>query len=455
MSISPIDDRYKKYLNGFEEYFSEKALMKYRLMVEIEYLKFLSKYFDGKVVRRLSNNEVILLNKLYSNLNEENFKAIKKIEERIGHDVKAVELFLRDKIMYTSLKDLIPYIHFSLTSEDVNNISFSLLLRDFTYNMYIPLLRKLMNKLYNIIIENRSTLMLARTHGQPASPTTFGKEMAVYLYRIINIFKDISEYKFPGKLNGSVGNYNSFHIAYPDIDWISFSIDFIESLGLKPILITTQILPYDFILKYFYNVMLLNSILRNLCRDLWLYMSYQYIGLKTQRDEIGSSVMPHKVNPVFFETAEGSFEIANSLIQLLINELPLSRLQRDLSDSIIRRIFGEIFSYTFIGILKVIDGLDRLIVFKENMVKDLYSHGEVLSEAFQTVLRKEGFLNAYDMIYRYLRQGQISMNEIKNVIEKMEVEDKIKEKLRNIRLEKFIGLAIKLTDIVIKEYANI
>lgn len=346
-AISLLDGRNWNKVEIISQYFSEFALIKYRILVEIKFLIFLSQ--NTKIIRKLTNQEIKKLNVIVDNFTETDANKVKEIEKKINHDVKAVEYFLQKEFKKCGLSDLIEFIHFGLTSYDINIPAYALMLTDFNRDVVNPYLNKIMISLKKIIAETKEMLMLARTHGQPALPTTMGKEMAVYYQRMVKASKSIHNYQFEGKLNGAVGNFNALVFTHPNENWLKFSQEFIFSLGLCPNLITTQILPYDNWLIYFDSLKRINYILLGLVQDIWWYISLEYFLQKRVDTEVGSSTMSHKINPITFENAEGNLGFANSQWEFFVRKLSVSRLQRDLSDSTIKRDFGLTFGFTLLA----------------------------------------------------------------------------------------------------------
>ncbi len=431
-AVSPIEGRYKKILD-LSEYFSEYALVKLRLYVEIEYLIVLSK---NKVIRKISDEELLILKNIHKKFNLEEAKQVIQIEKTTNHDVKAVELYLRNKIEDTSLKDLTEFVHFGLTSSDINNIAYSLMIKQFLENIYVPTIKQLLRKLLDLVEETKDIPMLARTHGQPASPTTFGKEIAVFMDRLTTQVSSLKQIKLTAKLNGATGNYNAHMITYPDIDWQEFSSFFIKSLDLKPNEITTQIEPRDNLANLFHNIIRINNILLDLSKDMWLYISQNYLIQETVKAEVGSSTMPHKVNPIDFENCEGNLGLANVILSHLANKLPISRMQRDLSCSTVMRNIGVGFAHSIIAYKSCFKGLNKIKPNNKAMLEDLRKHPEILTEAIQTILKKQGVVSAYEEIKKISRGKSLSQEEINTLLSK--------HKMQPIKPEEYIGLAEKL-----------
>ncbi|MBI2464012.1 adenylosuccinate lyase [Candidatus Peregrinibacteria bacterium] len=448
-ALSPLDGRYGEKLDALRSHFSEMALMRYRVVVEVEWLIFLCNQLQLKNTRPLKKNECEYLRNIYSEFNINDATRIKEIEKKTNHDVKAIEYFVREKIVKKKIKNIETFVHFACTSEDINNLSYALMLRDFLKNEYTPILEDLKNILFSMAKEYKKIPMLAHTHGQPASPTTVGKEFLNVVARLDRQLSQLNNIDFLAKMNGAVGNFNAHVIAYPEIDWIEASNEFIEQFELTPNLHTTQIEPHDFLAEIFDANRRINTILKDLSRDVWLYISMEYFRQKTKTCEIGSSTMPHKVNPIDFENAEGNFGIANALFTYFSEKLPISRLQRDLSDSTVLRNIGVAFGHSAIAVLSLIKGLKKIEINKEKMASDLENHWELLSEAIQTMARKYAITDAYEAM-KTITRGKKNASEVKknmqSYIETMKIPGEEKKKLRELTPETYIGLADTFTD---------
>ena len=466
-SISPIDGRYFNKVFTLSDYFSEKALIKNRILVEIKYLISLTN--ERKLnLKKLSNNEIDLLNGLIQ-ITDDDAEIIKKIENSdyndipaTNHDVKAIEYFLKFKLSNTSIKEILEMIHFGLTSEDVNNISYALMIKDGFNKVIFPELINLYDNLLNLAKEYKNLPMLARTHGQPASPTTFGKEILVFINRLKQEFEMISKIKILSKLNGATGNFNAHFIAYPEIDWINFSKKFINSLNGNNELkikycsrmpleiqhnpITTQIEPHDSYCRLFDSMKRINTILIDFCNDLWRYISDAWIKQKPVKGEVGSSAMPHKINPIDFENAEGNLGIANSLLTFFSSKLMISRLQRDLSDSTVLRNIGASFAHSLLAYKSILKGLSKIEINKEVILNTLESSIEVLAEAYQSILRTSGIEKPYELLKELTRGKKITLKDYHTFIETLSIDKKVKDKLKSITLSSYTGLAPKIVD---------
>ncbi len=378
-------------------------------------------------------------------------RQIKDLERTTRHDVKAAENFLRLKLAPTTLSDLIEFLHFGLTSEDVNNIAHAVALRDSRDQVILPALDKILNQLADFIQKYKSTPMLARTHGQPAVPTTFGKEMTVFFARLKKQYAELESQRFEAKLTGAVGNFNALLSAAPQINWSKFSQKFIQNFGLESNLVTTQILPYDNWIEYFNTLHLVNSILIDFTQDMWRYISDDDLKLKVVASEVGSSTMPQKVNPIDFENAEGNLGIANTLLEQYARKLPVSRLQRDLSDSTVRRTFGVALGHSLIAYASLIKALERVEANEFAMRAELEAHWEIVAEGAQTILRAAGVSDAYDQLKSIARGKQITKDSFTQWIEDLSVEESVKEKLRALSPLTYIGLAKEIAKKSLKE----
>ncbi|AJF60867.1 Adenylosuccinate lyase [archaeon GW2011_AR15] len=423
-AISPVDGRYQKKLKELSEYFSEYALIKKRVFVELKYLRELGKgdYLD--IHKKFSLNEA---------------QKVKEIEKKTNHDIKAVEYYIKERVP----EKVREFVHYGLASEDVNNLAYSLLVKEFLEKEYYGKAESLLKKLKELSMKSRDVAMLGRTHGQPASPTTLGKEFFVFYSRLEKQYEKLKQVKLAGKLNGATGNYNALAFSEPERDWVSFSEKFIPGLGLEPNLITTQVEPRDALVELFQNVKRINNILLDMNRDLWAYISYGYFTLEKKDSETGSSTMPHKINPIDFENSEGNIKVANALLTAF-EELQISRMQRDLSDSTVMRNIGVAFSHSILAYISALKGLEKLRPDKAAIKADLEKHPEILAEAVQTVLRKHGKKDAYEKLKELSRGKNISMEKLRDFIKKLDIEKKDKDRLLKLEPEDYTGLADKL-----------
>ncbi len=446
--ISPIDGRYASKVTPLTECFSEYALLKNRVKVEVMWLLALCKESGIAECRAVTAQEEEHLRAIITNFNPSEAEKIKKIEAVTNHDVKAVEYYLKDQIDGTSLADLSEFIHFACTSEDINNLSHALMLKDGTAAL-LPLQNQIIDTLKSQAKEFKEVPMLARTHGQTASPTTIGKELAVFAARLQKQSSNIAKVELLGKLNGAVGNFNAHLSAYPDVDWPQLAKNVIEGeLGLVQNLFTTQIEPHDYMAELFDAMARWNTILTDLNRDLWTYISMAYFGQKTVKGEIGSSTMPHKVNPIDFENSEGNCGLANALFNHLSAKLPISRLQRDLTDSTVLRNMGVGFGYSMIAYHSTIKGLSKLKLNEQNLADDLDNAWEVMAEPIQTVMRKAGIEKPYEKLKELTRGQKIDSETIRAFVEGLDLSPEDKKRLQEMSPATYVGMAAKIVDLL-------
>ena len=443
-NISPLDGRYANSIAELSKYFSESALMGYRLKVEIEYLIALSNEKSINDLPPFSKDEQERLRKIYQNFNLVGAEKVKEIEATTNHDVKAIEYYIQGKVK----KSLHPWIHFALTSEDVNNLSYSLMWQDGLKQVYQSSLQLVNKELKKLARKYKEASMLALTHGQPATPTTFGKELAVFCSRLDRQIGQIKSHILLGKFSGATGTWSAHVAAYPNVNWRRFASKFIKSLGLKPNLITTQIESHDSLAESFHQVVRINSILTDLCRDMWSYISRGILVQKKVAGEVGSSTMPHKINPIQFENAEGNMGIANGLLNHLATKLPISRIQRDLTDSTTLRNQGVALGHSYLALQNILKGLGRITINKVQMSAELNNHWEVLGEAIQTILRKAGKQDAYEQL-KSLTQGQsINAESMAEFVSGLKISDEDKQTLLELTPELYTGLSSKLVDLI-------
>ena len=439
-SISPIDGRYRKQTEELSNYFSEYALIKWRLFVEVEYFIHL---FDNQIISTepLSDENRYNLLKIYSNFDKEDCLAIKTIEKQTNHDVKAVEYFLKERLESIGLGEYKEFVHFGLTSQDINNTSIPLMIRKWFQNIYIVDMNKIVDDLETLAENTNDIVILSRTHGQPASPTRLGKEIMVFVERLNNQLKMIQDIKFWGKFGGATGNFNAHKVAYPNVDWVDFGNNFLSKMGLKRYQYTTQIEHYDHLSALFDNLKRINVILLDLCKDIWQYISMEYFKQKVKDGEVGSSAMPHKVNPIDFENAEGNLGLANSILNHLSEKLPISRLQRDLTDSTVLRNIGVPISHIKISINSIRKGIDKLVINKEKIDKDLDENWAVVSEGIQTILRRERYKNPYEALKELTRgKDRVGKDEIWTFIDGLNVGEEVKKELRGLSPFNYFGV---------------
>lgn len=440
-AVSPIDGRYRSKTKSLSVYFSEEALIKYRVLVEVEYFIALCEADlpQLKNVNRASFDE---LRKLYNNFTTEDALWIKETEKTTNHDVKAVEYFIKDKFEALGLSEFKEFIHFGLTSQDINNTAIPLSAKDAFEKVYLPSLIGLIAKLKDLSMEWRDIPMLARTHGQPASPTRLGKEILVFVERLEEQMRLLFNIPFAAKFGGATGNYNAHHVAYPNVDWKQFGTAFVEdTLGLQHSFPTTQIEHYDHFAAFFDALKRINTIIIDLDRDIWTYVSMDYFKQKIKAGEIGSSAMPHKVNPIDFENSEGNLGIANAIFEHLSAKLPISRLQRDLTDSTVLRNIGVPFGHTLIAFDATLKGLNKLLLNEPKFAEDLEKNWAVVAEAIQTILRREGYPNPYEALKGLTRTNEVMNKEsIHAFIRTLNVADDIKAELLQITPANFTGI---------------
>ena len=440
-AISPIDGRYRKATKPLANYFSEEALIKYRVLVEVEYFISLCESnlpqlngVDKKVFEDLRN--------IYKNLSTDDALWIKETEKTTNHDVKAVEYFIKSKFDALGLEKFKEFIHFGLTSQDINNTAIPLSTKEAFEKVYLPSLIAVIAKLKELSVEWKDIPMLARTHGQPASPTRLGKEILVFVERLEEQMRLLFNIPFAAKFGGATGNFNAHHVAYPEIDWKKFGTHFVEEvLGLHHSFPTTQIEHYDHFAAFFDALKRINTILIDLDRDVWTYVSMDYFKQKIKAGEIGSSAMPHKVNPIDFENSEGNLGIANAILEHLSAKLPISRLQRDLTDSTVLRNIGVPIGHTIIGFEATLKGLNKLLLNETKLAEDLEKNWAVVAEAIQTVLRREGYPNPYEALKELTRTNTvIDKTAIHNFIQTLNVSNDIKDELLKITPSNYLGI---------------
>lgn len=439
-AISPVDGRYRSKVERLAEYFSEYALIRYRVQVEVEYFIALS----GMGLPRfntLTGGQQEALRDIYRRFTQDDAMAVKNHEAVTNHDVKAVEYFLKDRLKSMGMTDELEYVHFGLTSQDINNTATPMLLADALNQVYYPALENLISTLKAMADEWSDIPMLAHTHGQPASPTRLGKEIRVFVYRLEEQSAALKSVKITGKFGGATGNMNAHRVAFPAIDWPAFANSFLtDTLGIAREQVTTQISNYDHLAALFDAMRRINTIILDLDRDIWTYISMEYFRQKIKAGEVGSSAMPHKVNPIDFENSEGNIGMANALFAHLAQKLPVSRLQRDLTDSTVLRNVGVPLAHTLIAFASTAKGLGKLIVNREAIARDLDNHQAVVAEAIQTVLRREGYPHPYETLKQLTRTNQtITADSIADFINSLNVSDAVKEELRTITPASYLG----------------
>jgi adenylosuccinate lyase len=442
-SISPIDGRYARQTKELSKYFSEFALIKYRVFVEIQYFIALTNHPLPQLAG-FDEDKIEALDRIFESFNIADAERIKEIEKVTNHDVKAVEYFLRDKFDELGLAAFKEFIHFGLTSQDVNNTATPLSILHAVERIYLPTIQKVRNELNDRANDWRDIALLARTHGQAASPTTLGKEIRVFVERIDNQLVLLKQIPFKAKFGGATGNFNAHLAAYPEIDWRVFADDFVqEYLGLERQQATTQIEHYDNMAALFQAMGRINTILIDLCRDVWTYVSMDYFKQKTKAGEVGSSAMPHKVNPIDFENAEGNLGLANAIFEHLAAKLPISRLQRDLTDSTVLRNIGVPFAHTHIAFSSILRGLEKLLLNEQKLYDDLEANWMVVAEGIQTILRRENYPNPYDALKELTRgKTAIGKKDMLDFVENLDVHEDVKEELRHLSPHTYIGVKL-------------
>ena len=443
-SISPIDGRYSANTGPLKAIFSEYGLIKYRLLVEVRWLEAMSKNSQISEVPEFSLKSKNVLSNIVDNFSLADAKVIKEIEKTTNHDVKAVEYYLKEKVSSTpELQNINEFIHFACTSEDINNLSHALMLED-GRQVLLDEMRKTLNLITDLAKDNADVAMLSRTHGQTASPTTLGKEMANFSYRLMRQIEQLEEVKIMGKFNGAVGNFNAHISAYPNLDWPNTSKNFIESLGINYAPYSSQIETHDYIAEYFHALNRFNTILIDFCRDVWGYISLGYFTQKTIEGEVGSSTMPHKVNPIDFENAEGNLGLAIAIGEHFATKLPISRWQRDLTDSTVLRNLGVSCAHCLISYASISKGISKLEVNQDKLIDDLNEAWEVLAEPIQTVMRRYGVKNPYEKLKSLTRGKKIDAKILADFIGSLDIPEDAKEELRKLTPMNYIGDAIKL-----------
>lgn len=445
-AISPVDGRYYDMIPHLSNYFSEYALIKNRIKVEIKWFSFLLGK-DSPINVCADIDTLKKLEKFLKNFSINDFLKFKQIESKLRHDVKPVEYILKDLIDEKYQE----YIHFGLTSEDVTNIAYALNFKEYREKHLIKNIEKLLDELKNLAIQSKDIVILGHTHGQSATPTTIGKELAYFASRISKSLKIIKKIPIEAKLNGAVGNFAALKVAYPEVNWIEQSNRFIESLNLSYNLFTKQIEPHDWICRVSNEISLLAAILIDLCKDIWLYGCLNYLKQKPKEGEIGSSTMPHKVNPIDFENCWGNMEMVIAISQLFSRKLPITFMQRDLSDSTVLRNFGLIFAHFEIGIQNLINGLSKIIFNKDYAEKELENHPEVLAEAIQTIFRKNGVKNSYEILKDITRGKEIDSDTLIKILNSVSIDENDKNKLLNLKVKDYIGESKSIVDFLVDD----
>ena len=440
-AISPIDGRYQSKTTALQAYFSEFGLIRYRVLVEVEYLIALAESGIANL-NDFPKEKYAALRALYTDFSQQDANWIKQTEQTTNHDVKAVEYFLKEKMQALGLDAYLEFIHFGLTSQDINNTAIPLSLKEGLQNVYIPQLEEIISRLRSFASEWKDIPMLARTHGQPASPTRLGKEIQVFAERLDKQLSTLKAIKLPAKFGGATGNFNAHHVAYPNTNWVAFGNHFVnEALGLERSQTTTQIEHYDQLAALFDCMKRINNIILDLDRDMWTYISMDYFKQKIKAGEIGSSAMPHKVNSIDFENSEGNVGLANALYEHLAAKLPVSRLQRDLTDSTVLRVVGVPIAHSIIAFGATLKGLDKLLLNENQLAQDLEANWAVVAEAIQTVLRREGFEKPYEALKGLTRKNErVTKESVHAFIEELPISAELKAELKRISPENYLGI---------------
>ena len=447
LAISPLDGRYAEKVRHLEGYFSEYGLIRYRVFVELEWLIFLCNEVKLEGTAPLGEKELRIVREISTGFDTADAHRVKEFEKTTNHDVKAVEYFIREHFKaYPKLAALASFIHFGCTSEDINNLSYALLMKDFEAKEFLPLMSGVVVAFFDMAKKHKAVPMLALTHGQPASPTTVGKELINIVARLEQQIESLKKISFTGKMNGAVGNFNAHTIAYPKLDWQGISYRFVSYLGLSLAPWTTQIEPHDVLAEKFDAVARLNTILIDASRDMWMYISRGYFKQRTKAGEVGSSTMPHKVNPIDFENAEGNLGLSNATLHHLSEKLPISRMQRDLTDSTVLRNVGVGLGYAVLAYKSLLNGLSKVEINNSRLKEDLENNWEVLTEAVQTVLRRHNVPDAYEKLKTLSRGKKLTDRELHAFIKQLKIPANDKKRLLALTPATYTGLAVKLVD---------
>jgi len=445
-ALSQLDNRYTNQLQDLVPYLSHYALIAHRVRIEIEWLRFQSEHPELTHVRTFTQKEQDLLQSWINTFDEQQAERVVEIEKTTNHDVKSVEYYVKERLVQTSMADVCEAVHFCCTSEDINNLSHALMLKSAVENVYLPLAQKLINAVSQRANKTQNLAMLSHTHGQPATPTTLGKELAVFVYRWQRQIKQFKQTEYLGKFNGATGNYNAHVAAYPNLPWQDIAQTFIERLGLTFNPLTTQIEPHDYMAELFHAFIRFNTIALDFARDMWAYISLRYIVQKALANEVGSSTMPHKVNPIDFENAEANLGVSTSIFEHLATKLPVSRLQRDLSDSSTLRNIGPAIGHSCVALQSLLKGLNKTAVDNNAIKRDFENEWEVLGEAVQTVMRKTGYENPYEQMKALTRGTNITHTDLQTFIQTLDLPKEDSQRLQNLTPETYIGLAPQLVN---------
>jgi len=440
-AISPIDGRYAEKCAALREVFSEFGLIRQRVRFEIHWLIFLAQQSAISELQPFDNHTITGLKSIYKSFSEDDAARVKAIEAQTNHDVKAVEYFIKEKIAALNLDNISEFVHFACTSEDMNNLSYANMLFLAREQHLLPSMQQVLTSLLPLCDQYADAAMLARTHGQPASPTSVGKEIANVVYRLQRQIQQLKNVPILAKINGAVGNYNAHLSAYPELDWQAMSREFVTRLGLQWNPYTTQIEPHDYIAEYFHVLQRFNTVLMDFCRDIWTYISLGYFKQKTKAGEVGSSTMPHKVNPIDFENAEGNLGLANAIMQHLAEKLPVSRMQRDLTDSTVLRNLGVGIAYSLLAYQSALRGIAKLELDRDRLNADLENNWEILAEPIQTVMRRYGVENPYEKLKDLTRGQRIDREQIQKFVAQLSIPESAKKELLNLTPQTYIGNA--------------
>ena len=442
-AITPLDGRNRYKITNLTENYSDFVLTRLRVKLETEYLIKLSQY---KIIRPISRPELSFIKKIVDNFDFDDYKRVREIEKTTNHETKAAEEFVKENLRKGKMADVAEMTHFGLTSDDINNLAYALMIKNVLKKVIYPELEGIIEKLKTKAKTYKNLAVLSRTHGQPAAPTSLGKEFLVYYSRLKEEIKILKSAEIKGKLTGNTGNLNAHKFIFPEINWIKFSQEFVKSLGLNPDMVTTQIEPYDSLIRLFQSLSRINNILIGLSIDFWFYISLGYFKQKLISKEVGSTAMPHKINPIYFEGAEGGFGIANALLEFYCRKLSYSRLQRDLSDSTVRRSFGIALGYSLLSYQSINEALSRIEAHKDNIKRDLERHFEVISEAIQNFLRTKKYAGAYDKTKAFFRGKKVNKESIKKFIGSLRLKREDEQKLNELLPENYTGYAEELVN---------
>ena len=445
-ALSPLDNRYTSRLTNLVPCLSHFALIAYRVQIEIEWLRFQSKHPKLAHVRAFTDAEHQMLKSWIDTFDEQQAQRVVAIERVTNHDVKSVEYYVRERLEETSLADVCEAVHFCCTSEDINNLSHALMLKSAVKEVFLPLAQQLIQTTSKLAQDTQNLPILARTHGQPATPTTMGKELAVFVYRWQRQIKQATQLEYLGKFNGATGNYNAHVAAYPNVPWHDLARDFVQRLGLTFNPLTTQIESHDYMAEVFQMIIRFNTIALDFARDMWTYISLSYFRQETVASEVGSSSMPHKVNPIDFENAEANLGISTALLEHLSTKLPVSRLQRDLSDSSAIRNIGPAIGHAYLALKSLLNGMSKVAIDKQAIASDLENAWEILGEAVQTVMRKAGYENAYELMKNLTRGTEITKDDLDNFLNTLNLPPADLKHLKNLTPQSYIGLAPQLVN---------